>query len=106
MANKKNPGAKPLPKPPKEKVIKPKKEIIKPGKVVKPGPTSKAKVVAHQPGVVRAITYYKASKTDEDEQGEGESSNRTAQLLYFVIQHSSVEHPPYLCFSGPSEDRS
>lgn len=105
-ASKKSPGAKPLPKPPKEKVVKPKKEISKPGKVVKPGPTAKAKVAAHQPGVVRGITYYKASKTDEDEQGEGESSSGTAQLLYFVIQHPSVEHLPILCFSGLMEDRS
>uniref|UniRef100_H3CBB4 Olfactomedin-like 2A n=1 Tax=Tetraodon nigroviridis TaxID=99883 RepID=H3CBB4_TETNG len=33
---------------------------------------TKAKVVAHQPGVVRSITYYKASKGDEAEQGEAE----------------------------------
>uniref|UniRef100_A0A3Q3NRJ7 Olfactomedin-like 2A n=1 Tax=Labrus bergylta TaxID=56723 RepID=A0A3Q3NRJ7_9LABR len=65
--NKKSPGAKPQSKPPKEKVIKPKKEVVKPGKPVKPDPTAKAKVVGHQPGVVRGITYYKATKPDEDE---------------------------------------
>ncbi|CAF90129.1 unnamed protein product, partial [Tetraodon nigroviridis] len=66
-ASKKSPGVKPPPKPPKEKVVKPKKEVIKAGKSAKPGPTAKAKVVAHQPGVVRSITYYKASKGDEAE---------------------------------------
>ncbi|XP_026176679.1 olfactomedin-like protein 2A isoform X2 [Mastacembelus armatus] len=67
LPNKKTPGVKPPPKPPKEKVVKPKKEVIKAGKPVKPDPTAKAKVVGHQPGVVRGITYYKAAKTDEDE---------------------------------------
>lgn len=79
-ANKKSPGVKPLPKPPKEKVVKPKKEVIKAAKLAKPGPTAKAKVVGHQPGVVRGITYYKASKSDEEEQGEGENSSRTPRL--------------------------
>lgn len=72
MPNKKSPAAKPLPKPPKEKVVKPKKEVVKPGKPVKPDPTAKAKVVGHQPGVVRGITYYKAAKADEDEHKGGE----------------------------------
>ncbi|XP_034451652.1 olfactomedin-like protein 2A [Hippoglossus hippoglossus] len=69
VPNKKNPAA----KPPKEKVIKPKKEVIKAGKPVKPDPTVKAKVVGHQPGVVRGITYYKAAKTS-DEHGEDQSA--------------------------------
>ncbi|XP_060927822.1 olfactomedin-like protein 2A [Limanda limanda] len=73
VPNKKNPAAKPPPKSPKEKVIKPKKEVIKPGKPVKPDPTVKAKVVGHQPGVVRGITYYKAAKTS-DEHGEDHSA--------------------------------
>ncbi|XP_040051274.1 olfactomedin-like protein 2A isoform X2 [Gasterosteus aculeatus] len=67
VPNKKTSAAKLLPKPPKEKVVKPKKEVIKPGKPAKPDPTAKAKVAGHQPGVVRGITYYKAAKTDEDE---------------------------------------
>ncbi|XP_068423016.1 olfactomedin-like protein 2A [Clinocottus analis] len=67
VPNKKTPTAKLSPKPPKEKVVKPKKEVNKPGKPAKPDPTAKAKVVGHQPGVVRGITYYKAAKTDEDE---------------------------------------
>lgn len=70
--NKKTPAAKPPLKPPKEKVVKPKKEVIKAGKLVKPDPTAKAKAVGHQPGVVRGITYYKAAKTSI-EHGEGET---------------------------------
>lgn len=73
LTNKKNPASKPPPKQPKERVVKPKKEVIKPGKPVKPDPTAKAKVVGHQSGVVRGITYYKAAKTDEDEHRGGES---------------------------------
>ncbi|XP_057688966.1 olfactomedin-like protein 2A [Corythoichthys intestinalis] len=64
--NKKPPVPKPPPKP-KEKVIKPKKEVTKPVKALKPDPTAKTKVVGHQPGVIRGITYYKAAKSDEDE---------------------------------------
>lgn len=74
--NKKLPGVKPLAKPPKEKPVKPKKEIIKAGKPEKPDPTTKAKVVGHQPGVVRGITYYKASKADDNT--EGKRSSRMA----------------------------
>lgn len=77
--NKKAAGVKPPPKPPKEKVVKPKKEAIKAGKAAKPGPTAKAKVVGQQPAVVRGITYYKASRSDEEEQGEGESSTRAGR---------------------------
>lgn len=65
-------AAKPPPKPPKEKPVKPKKEAVKPEKPVKPDPTVKPKAVGHQPGVVRGITYYKASKTDKDEHDGGE----------------------------------
>ncbi|XP_061881696.1 olfactomedin-like protein 2A [Entelurus aequoreus] len=65
-ANKKPPGSKPPPKP-KEKVVKPKKEVIKSEKVLKPDPTAKSKVVGQQQGVVRGITYYKAAKTDKEE---------------------------------------
>lgn len=72
IPNKKNPPAKPPPKPPKEKVVKPKKEVVKHGKPLKPDPTTKTKVVGHQPGVVRGITYYKATKSDEDEHRGGE----------------------------------
>ncbi|KAM6965662.1 olfactomedin-like protein 2A [Aplochiton taeniatus] len=70
-ANKKIPASKHTSKPPKEKVVKPKKESLKPGKPVKPDPTAKAKVAGHQPGVIRGITYYKAAKADGDEHGTG-----------------------------------
>ena len=59
-----------------------KKEVIKPGKAVKPDPTAKAKVVGHQPGVVRGITYYKAAKTDEDEHRGGEGFQLGRETLY------------------------
>lgn len=71
IPNKKTLAAKLSAKPPKAKVVKPKKEVIKPGKPAKPDPTAKAKVVGHQPGVVRGITYYKAAKSDDDEHRGG-----------------------------------
>ncbi|KAJ0019636.1 hypothetical protein NQD34_007205 [Periophthalmus magnuspinnatus] len=72
LTNKKIPVAKAPAKQPKEKVLKPKKEVIKPVKPLKPDPTAKTKV-GHQPGVVRGITYYKATKTDGDEHREENS---------------------------------
>ncbi|XP_029366578.1 olfactomedin-like protein 2A [Echeneis naucrates] len=66
LPGKKTPAAKQNPKSVKEKAMKPKKEVIKPGKPVKPDPTAKAKVIGHQPGVVRGITYYKAAKMNND----------------------------------------
>ncbi|KAK7933998.1 hypothetical protein WMY93_004894 [Mugilogobius chulae] len=72
LTNKKTPAAKAPPKPAKDKVQKPKKEANKPAKPVKPDPTAKTKI-GHQPGVVRGITYYKATKTDEDERKEENS---------------------------------
>lgn len=59
--------AKPPPKPPKEKPIKPKKEPPPPKmpKPAKPEPTPKSKPSGHQPGVIRGITYYKATRTQE-----------------------------------------
>ncbi|XP_033476291.1 olfactomedin-like protein 2A [Epinephelus lanceolatus] len=85
--NKKTPAAKLSPKPPKEKVVKPKKEVIKPGKLAKPDPTAKAKVVGHQPGVVRGITYYKAAKTDEDEH-RGDHSAKTYTVHHITENQS------------------
>lgn len=89
IPNKKNPPAKPPPKPPKEKVVKPKKEVIKHGKLLKPDPTAKSKVVGHQPGVVRGITYYKASKTDEDEH-RGDHSAKT-YTVHHVTENQSED---------------
>lgn len=90
LPNKKPPAAKPPAKPAKEKVVKPKKEVIKPGKPVKPDPTAKAKVIGHQPGVVRGITYYKAAKTSDDHR-EGESFQPDHDTLRPVPVES---HPP------------
>ncbi|KAF4098839.1 olfactomedin-like protein 2A [Onychostoma macrolepis] len=59
---------KPPPKPVKEKPAKPKKETAKPNKPGKPEQTelpSKTKPSQNQPGLIRGITYYKATKTDE-----------------------------------------
>ncbi|KAG7331990.1 hypothetical protein KOW79_003824 [Hemibagrus wyckioides] len=66
-SNKKSSVVKPPPKPPKEKPIKPKKEPPPPktAKPAKPEPTPKSKAAGHQPGVIRGITYYKATRTDE-----------------------------------------
>ncbi|KAM9392594.1 olfactomedin-like protein 2A isoform 2-T2 [Pholidichthys leucotaenia] len=86
IPNKKPLAAKSPPKPPKEKVTKPKKEVVKHGKPVKPDPTARAKVVGHQPGVVRGITYYKASKNDEDEHRGGKILNCEGTL-------GSIEQP-------------
>lgn len=74
ITNKKGSAPKLPPKPPKDKVLKPKKEVIKPVKPLKPDPTAKTKVVGHQPSVIRGITYYKATKTDEDEHREDNSA--------------------------------
>lgn len=81
--NKKPPAVKPPPKQPKEKPAKPKKEApAKASKPAKPDPTSKTKPLVHQAGVIRGITYYKASKTDNSEshsagRGERENSAKT-----------------------------
>uniref|UniRef100_A0A8C1BSY7 Olfactomedin-like 2A n=1 Tax=Cyprinus carpio carpio TaxID=630221 RepID=A0A8C1BSY7_CYPCA len=81
--NKKPPAVKPPPKQPKEKPAKPKKEApAKASKPAKPDPTSKTKPLVHQAGVIRGITYYKASKTDDSEshsagRGERENSAKT-----------------------------
>uniref|UniRef100_A0A3P9L9N6 Olfactomedin-like 2A n=1 Tax=Oryzias latipes TaxID=8090 RepID=A0A3P9L9N6_ORYLA len=87
IANRKTVAAKPPPKPPKEKAVKPKKEVVKPEKSVKPDPTVKPKVVGHQPGVVRGITYYKASKADKDEHEGGES-------FFFILLYLQSEFFP------------
>ncbi|KAL1269533.1 hypothetical protein QQF64_031822 [Cirrhinus molitorella] len=78
--NKKPPAVKPPAKQPKEKPVKPKKEAsAKASKPAKPDPTSKTKTLVHQAGVIRGITYYKASKTDDSEShsaGRGERENQ------------------------------
>ncbi|XP_056586099.1 olfactomedin-like protein 2A [Triplophysa dalaica] len=78
-ANKKPPVVKPPSKQPKDKPVKPKKETpAKPSKPAKPKPTTKTKTLVHQTGVIRGITYYKASKGDDTERysaGRGEREN-------------------------------
>ncbi|XP_053480065.1 olfactomedin-like protein 2A [Ictalurus furcatus] len=78
--NKKSPVDKSPPKPPKEKPVKPKKEPPPPKtpKPAKPEPTPKSKPAGHQPGVIRGITYYKATRTDEsgtDSASKGDREN-------------------------------
>uniref|UniRef100_A0A8C1PZ38 Olfactomedin like 2A n=1 Tax=Cyprinus carpio TaxID=7962 RepID=A0A8C1PZ38_CYPCA len=66
---------KPPPKPVKEKPAKLKKETTKPNKPGKPEQTelpSKTKPSQNQPGLIRGITYYKATKTDETSNQKGE----------------------------------
>ncbi|XP_071384849.1 olfactomedin-like protein 2A [Centroberyx affinis] len=89
-ANKKTPASKPPPKPPKEKVVKPKKDTVKPGKPAKPDPTAKAKVAGHQPGVVRGITYYKAAKADEEEHSRDHSA-KTYTVHHHVKESQSED---------------
>nr|XP_020454903.1 olfactomedin-like protein 2A [Monopterus albus] len=95
LPNKKTPAVKPPPKPPKEKVVKPKKEVIKPGKPVKPDPTARDKMVGHQPGVVRGITYYKASKTDEDE-NKGDHAAKTYTVHHITENQSEDEGAEFI----------
>ncbi|XP_038126963.1 olfactomedin-like protein 2A [Cyprinodon tularosa] len=85
VANKKTPAS----KIPKEKPIKPKKEVTKAGKPAKPDPTAKSKVVGHQPSIVRSITYYKASRMNEDGQ-RGEHSVKT-HPVHHLTEHESEE---------------
>ncbi|XP_077050333.1 olfactomedin-like protein 2A [Siphateles boraxobius] len=66
-AKKPEKGKPPL-KPVKEKPAKPKKETTKPNKPSKPEQTelpNKTKPSQNQPGLIRGITYYKATKTVE-----------------------------------------
>ncbi|XP_051950427.1 olfactomedin-like protein 2A [Xyrauchen texanus] len=76
--NKKPPAAKPPPKQPKDKPVKPKKDTpAKSPKPAKPDPTTKTKTLG-QTGVIRGITYYKASKKDDSDShsaGKGEREN-------------------------------
>ncbi|XP_076849940.1 olfactomedin-like protein 2A [Brachyhypopomus gauderio] len=71
-------AAKPPAKQPKEKPIKPvkKEPPAKPAKAAKPDPTPKTKVVGHQPGVIRGITYYKAERVDDSQPNTAERGER------------------------------
>ncbi|XP_016408036.1 olfactomedin-like protein 2A isoform X1 [Sinocyclocheilus rhinocerous] len=81
---------KPPPKPVKEKPAKPKKETTKPNKPGKPEQTelpSKTKPSQNQPGLIRGITYYKATKTDETGNQKGEERpDETDTLLEVEVE--------------------
>lgn len=85
--NKKSPVDKSPPKPPKEKPVKPKKEPPPPKtpKPAKPEPTPKSKPAGHQPGVIRGITYYKATRTDESETDSASKGDRGAFVCLCVL---------------------
>ncbi|XP_030643342.1 olfactomedin-like protein 2A, partial [Chanos chanos] len=80
--NKKAAVPKPPPKQPKEKPVKPKKEPAKGAKAAKPDPTAKTKTLSNQGGVIRGITYYKASRaegSDSSTAGRGERAENPAK---------------------------
>ncbi|XP_016126743.1 olfactomedin-like protein 2A isoform X1 [Sinocyclocheilus grahami] len=85
---------KPPPKPVKEKPAKPKKETTKPNKPGKPEQTelpSKTKPSQNQPGLIRGITYYKATKTDETGNQKGEERpDETDTLLEVEVEESTI----------------
>ncbi|XP_002667325.2 olfactomedin-like protein 2A isoform X1 [Danio rerio] len=87
---------KPPPKQVKEKPTKPKKETTKPNKPSKTEQTEqpgKTKTSQNQPGLIRGITYYKSTKTDEAEnhnqKGE-EKPDETDTLLEVEIEESTT----------------
>ncbi|XP_043090377.1 olfactomedin-like protein 2A [Puntigrus tetrazona] len=79
---------KPPPKPAKEKPAKPKKETTKPNKPGKPEQTElpgKTKPSQNQPGLIRGITYYKATKTEETG-NQKERPDETDTLLEVEVE--------------------
>ncbi|XP_062855551.1 olfactomedin-like protein 2A [Trichomycterus rosablanca] len=97
-ANKKNPLVKPPVKPAKEKPVKPKKEPVpKTIKPAKPEPTPKSKVPAHQPGVIRGITYYKASSVvDSGTDGAARGDRDNTAKIHTVHQIEEAKRGPEL----------
>ncbi|KAG1942142.1 olfactomedin-like protein 2A [Pimephales promelas] len=90
---------KPPPKPVKEKPAKPKKETTKPNKPSKPEQTelpNKTKPSQNQPGLIRGITYYKATKTDEtSNQNRGEEKpDETDTLLEVEVEEEESAIAP------------
>ncbi|XP_051955710.1 olfactomedin-like protein 2A [Xyrauchen texanus] len=67
---------KPPPKPVKDKPAKPKKETTKPSNPDQTELPSKTKPSQNQPGVIRGITYYKATKTDETSNQNGKGKEK------------------------------
>lgn len=82
---KKTEKPKPPPKAAKEKLVKPKKEVTK------PDPAGKAKAAGHQPGVIRGITYYKATKTE----GRDGSTNNKGKASKSALTDDVVEPSEY-----------
>ncbi|XP_048022757.1 olfactomedin-like protein 2A [Megalobrama amblycephala] len=90
---------KPPPKPVKEKLPKPKKETTKPNKPSKPEQTelpNKSKPSQNQPGLIRGITYYKATKTDgTGNQNRGdERTDETDTLLEVEVEEEQSTIAP------------
>ncbi|KAK7143183.1 hypothetical protein R3I93_014376 [Phoxinus phoxinus] len=90
---------KPPPKPVKEKPAKPKKDTTKPNKPSKPEQTelpNKTKPSQNQPGLIRGITYYKATKTDEtSNQNKGEDKpDETDTLLEVEVEEEESAIAP------------
>ncbi|KAI7796013.1 olfactomedin-like protein 2A isoform X2 [Triplophysa rosa] len=88
---KKQEKAKPPPKPVKEKPGKPKKETTKPSKTEQTEAPSKSKPSQNQPGLIRGITYYKATKTDETSSQSGREKADEADTLLEVEE--SITQP-------------
>ncbi|XP_067280092.1 olfactomedin-like protein 2A isoform X2 [Pseudorasbora parva] len=90
---------KPPPKPVKEKPAKPKKETTKPNKPSKPEQTelpTKTKPSQKEPGLIRGITYYKATKTEETgNQNRGEEkADETDTLLEVEVEEDESTIAP------------
>lgn len=99
---KKSPVVKPPPKPPKEKPVKPKKEPPPPKtpKPAKPEPTPKSKPSSHQPGVIRGITYYKATRTDEsgtDSAAKGDRGVCVLSVRWRFIEYTLTHMSQSFC---------
>ncbi|XP_030625687.1 olfactomedin-like protein 2A [Chanos chanos] len=86
--------AKPPPKPVKEKPTKPKKESPK---LARPDSTAKTKAAGNQPGVIRGITYYKATKTDDTEPSNGKGKPGEPDTVL------EVEEPTTMPVTTPAE---
>lgn len=85
--------AKPPPKPVKEKPAKPKKETTKPSKTEQTEVPSKSKPSQNQPGLIRGITYYKATKTDETSSQNGRGEEKADETDMLLEVEESITPP-------------
>ncbi|KAL4609338.1 olfactomedin-like protein 2A [Arapaima gigas] len=70
-----------------EKPVKPKKENARPAKGSKSvDPTAKAKTAAHQPSVIRGITYYKAGDTEHSSLSKENAGRADAASMDNAVQ--------------------